>query len=176
MRQRYLCSFLFLFTLIAVGTSHENHDHQHKCIHDEDPIEFGFIDTGSPQMDHEGRVLLNWQSIRILLDFSSTFTLLFFSKYLALTGQDALKNYIQKTVLPPVYNLLSSALKVIRLTSPLTANGQTTMCSGAVTTPAIYNNGGVDADLVIFVLSVTDSASNYIAKAGACDLDTTTYR
>ena len=43
------------------------------------------------------------------------------------SGTDAVKGYIQTTVLLPVFNLLEKSLSVERLTSPLTAGGATTM-------------------------------------------------
>ncbi len=92
------------------------------------------------------------------------------------SGTTAVKDYIQNDVLPPVFNLLENVLSVERLSSPLTAGGATTMCGGAITTPSVYNSGGVNADLVIFVVAVTDSTSSYIAQAGACSLDPTTNR
>jgi len=154
-------SFLFLLFLVTTVSSHgdHHHHHQHQCAHDTLDHKLEIRDT--EELDSERRVLATWESIRIILDFST------------LTGQDALKAYITQTVLPPVASLLSASLKVKRLTTKLTAGA--TVC-GSIATPAIYSNGGVDADLVIFVLSVNDPSSSYIATAGACTLAPITRR
>jgi hypothetical protein len=157
-------SFLLLAFLCLTASSIEVLKGPHECHHDKLDIKLETIDTGDDQLDGD-RTLITYESIRIILDFSTMSS-----------GASATKTYIQTQVLPPVQNLLTSALKVQRLTAPLTAGGATTMCSGAVTTPAIYNSGGVAADLVIFVVDTTDSTSGYVAQAGACSLSSANYR
>jgi len=152
--------FLFLPLLFLIVSSHsvlEPHHHHHKCAHDDLKIDLIVPEKVSLESISESRTLISWQSIRIILDFS-TMT----------SGPADVKQYIQTQILPPVFNLLESSLKVDPYPVKLKAGGNTNVCG--LTTPAIYNSDGVDADLVIFVVSVTDSNSGFIAQAGACML------
>jgi hypothetical protein len=160
-------SILLLSLLYLTVSSVEILQAPHECKHGGLDIHIETIDTGSPEENNNQRTLITWESIRIILDFSTMSTS---------ASTLATRSYLETQVLPPVYNLLSSALKVQRLTSNLVAGGATTMCSGAVVTPAIYNSGGVAADLVIFVVDTTDSSSSYIAQAGACSISSTNNR
>ena len=47
------------------------HAHKHQCAHDSQDIKLDFIETFPPARDEDGRVLLTWESIRIILDFTS---------------------------------------------------------------------------------------------------------
>jgi len=159
-------TILLLSLLYLSASSIEVLQAPHQCSHKGLDIKIETVDTGSVDEDASKRTLITYESIRIILDFSTMSTS---------PSTLATRTYLENTVLPPVYNLLSSALKVQRLTTNLVANGATTMC-GSIPTPAIYNNGGVAADLVIFVLDETNSASNYIAQAGACSISNANYR
>lgn len=88
------------------------------------------------------------------------------------------QEFLTNTIIPPAQNYLEAALKVKPLSTKLQALSTSTMCGGAVTVPSVYNTpgSGVDADLAIFLTQSNDTSQNYIAYAGACLLDPTTYR
>lgn len=50
------------------------------------------------------------------------------------------------------------------------------MCDDAITVPSLYKNGGVAADLVMFVDFVNATNETYVAFSVPCTLDTTTSR
>ena len=60
-----------LFSLLAFLVLLSQH-HAHQCAHDKQAIQLDFVETAPlPVIDNSGRVLLNWESIRIILDFTS---------------------------------------------------------------------------------------------------------
>lgn len=78
--------------------------------------------------------------------------------------------------MPPVINYFETTLKVPTRTKNIKAGGYSSLCSGDIKVPSIYNTVGADADLILFVRATNDSSATYVAAASACLLDTSTQR
>ena len=81
-------------------------------------------------------------------------------------GTEDLKKYIEGVIIPPVKNLLQSALKIIPQFSTLYPNP--TECGFDIS----LNDGisGYDADLVIYMTTKNDSSSTAVAGARYCSI------
>lgn len=163
---------ILLVSLISLIWAHT--DPYHTCIHDQIPFEPQFIDVPIAEAPEDGRSLQDgYQNIRILFDYTGGGNLLFFPYNLTfpIAFQQSpieFQNYIKNVILPPVENIWESTLKVKPVVGNLTGQKLSTMCSNSITVPAIYNNGGVPADLVLFVDFINDSTQSYAAFAGPC--------
>jgi len=153
-------TFLLIF-LALISVSFE-----HKCSHDEMEHEYKFLDVHT---DDEKRMLASPTPapIRFYADYS-----------VLKTNNTVYQNYIQKKLMPAVLDYWKSTLKVkIPVTKNITIPNLPTwknICGLQV--PAQYFTTGVSADTVIFVTAVNDSSVGFVARAGACMMDTTTNR
>lgn len=84
------------------------------------------------------------------------------------------KTYIVEALLPPVKNLLQSALKVIPRTSKIYAPAR--ICMDYVKIPENASTIGYEGDMVVFVHVVREPSVAWIARALPCGLDQRTNR
>lgn len=85
------------------------------------------------------------------------------------------RDYIQYVVMPGAIEWLKMTYSVIPYTSTLKISSSVTSCNSK-SIPASLRAGVEDTDLFIIVNWVNASSSSYVAKAGPCVLDSTTYR
>ncbi len=84
--------------------------------------------------------------------------------------------YLNETILPPVLNLLTSALKVLPRNSKIIAKPE--VCEDKVKIPAYASETGYDSDLVLFVkiIDQTWGWSTDFVQVETCAHDETTHR
>lgn len=169
-----LLSILFLLPLAFTHTNPSR-----TCIHDEIDLPQEVLDIPINNST-EQRMLVEYQSIRIYLDFSSThlpFLSIKTLTFLAMVNvTDEFKNFIIDVIMPPAKNYFEAALKVKPLPGNLTLKGMTTACGSTIPIPSKYNTQGVAADLLIFVATTSDTTSAFVATAGSCMLQSGTFR
>jgi hypothetical protein len=149
---KYLFFVLTAFLLIQASFQ------KHTCVHDsmdKHPLETFPHEEVDPETAG-GRILATtYGPLRIYLDYT----------YLKATAATA--TYIKTKLLPAAVSYFSTTLKVPQLSKLSVAANRASICGLAI--PAIYKNGGVQADIVLFVTGQSTSES-WVAWAMACSL------
>ena len=127
-------------------------------------------------------MLSDWEPIRIKADYSCTFLVFIFyndNNCLQLVLDDLSKphrDYLQHVLIPSAIQRIQGLYSVNRYNTPLKTPANQTMCNGRLIPSQLSTVGIPNTDLYILVLWVNDPSSNFIAKALACALDSTTSR
>jgi len=149
-------SAILLISLLALS-----HTFEHKCTHDlHDHQEPEIIDIeedfnpDSNDNDHNsnGRTLASYSNFRAYPYYG------FLS-----SSSSSLKNYVQNSLIPPIMDYFSAALKIKYPTTGNLKVSTSTICSKS--TPSILKSG-VDADWIFLV--ETQSSSEFVAQTSTC--------
>ena len=185
----------FLLVLLLVGLS-SAHTHTHECVHEQMNITLVegmhhqkyntryfalplHVVTTNAICSH--RSTASWAPIRIKADYTRNFHWVNFETIsVGLDIQNLtqpLRDYIQYYLVPAAIEWIQNTYSIEQFTSPLAAPSGYDSCNGYQLPSAITGGNSVaDTDLYYIITWLNDPTASFVARAGGCYIDATTYR